>query len=86
MHAWLMRRAAEAGSSSPTSGIALMQQHHKQTREVSKVRAFHGHGGPIWALHQEHSQLLSGSYDKTIKLWDLGTGRCLRSLRGHTEV
>jgi WD40 repeat protein len=28
--------------------------------------------------------LVSGSWDKTIKMWDTGTGRMLRTLSGHT--
>jgi len=28
---------------------------------------------------------VSASMDKTLRLWDLGTGSCLRVLEGHTE-
>ncbi|HAA27203.1 MAG TPA: hypothetical protein DCE56_05375, partial [Cyanobacteria bacterium UBA8553] len=28
--------------------------------------------------------LASGSHDRTIKLWDVSTGKCLKTLRGHT--
>jgi WD40 repeat protein len=28
---------------------------------------------------------LSGSYDTTLRLWDLETGRCIRTLEGHTN-
>ena len=27
--------------------------------------------------------LVSGSYDKTIKMWDITSGSCLSTLRGH---
>jgi WD40 repeat protein len=29
---------------------------------------------------------LSGSFDNTLKLWDVATGRCLRTFEGHTNV
>jgi WD40 repeat protein len=29
--------------------------------------------------------LASGSYDKTIKLWDVATGSLVRTLSGHTD-
>ncbi len=61
----------------------LMQQHHKQTREVSKLRSYYGHGGPVWCLDEHQDVLCSGSYDCTIKLWDLESGRCQTTLRGH---
>ena len=30
--------------------------------------------------------LVSGSNDHTIKVWDLGSGRCMRTLRGHSSI
>ncbi len=29
--------------------------------------------------------VVSGSYDKTLKVWDVETGECRRTLEGHTE-
>jgi small GTP-binding protein len=34
----------------------------------------------------EKRQALSGSYDKTLRLWDVETGRCLRVFEGHREA
>ena len=68
-------------------GAELMQNHHRQTatagQGVSKLRTYHGHGGPVWCLDFDGSKLVSGSYDKTIKVWDLMSGRCDGTLRGH---
>ena len=35
-----------------------------------------------WSADQRRA--LSGSDDKTVRLWDVETGRCLRVLEGHT--
>lgn len=36
-----------------------------------KRHSFFGHGGSVWALHFQDSTLISGSYDKAVKIWDL---------------
>ena len=33
---------------------------------------------------EENNTLVSGSYDKTIKVWDLKSGQVLRTLKGHS--
>ena len=30
--------------------------------------------------------VISGSYDKTVRIWNTDTGECLRTLEGHTRV
>lgn len=58
----------------------------QKERLCSKLKTFHGHGGPVWCLDfdQDSNTLVSGSYDRTLKVWDVATGRCERTLRGHT--
>ena len=34
-------------------------------------------------MDQARDLVISGSYDTTLKLWELKTGNCIRSLRGH---
>ena len=31
-------------------------------------------------------RVVSGSYDKTLKVWDWVSGQCLQTLSGHTNV
>ena len=48
-------------------------------------RTLRGHDGWIMsvALSPDGTRIASGSYDKTIKIWDFASGRELRTLRGH---
>ncbi len=52
------------------------------------IRTLAGHAGAVnsVALTLDGRIGLSGSSDKTLKLWDLRTGRELRSLAGHTSA
>ncbi|KAM6163750.1 F-box/WD repeat-containing protein 10-like [Rhynchocyon petersi] len=46
---------------------------------------FRGHAGSIHALFlcEEENFLLSGSYDLSIRCWDLKSGNCIRIFNGH---
>jgi WD40 repeat protein len=50
------------------------------------VRTVQGHSGPVWAVAAtpDGRQAISGSDDKTLKLWDLETGKVVRTLEGHS--
>ena len=61
----------------------LYMQHHKQTNICDKSINFHGHSGPIWGIDRDEDTLFTGSYDKTIKLWDVKNGTCLHTIRAH---
>jgi len=37
------------------------------------------------AITSDNSKIVSGSYDKTIRVWDLNTGKLLNTLEGHTK-
>ena len=30
--------------------------------------------------------IISGSYDKTVRIWNADTGECVRTLEGHSHV
>lgn len=55
--------------------------------EVSQLKALTGHTGPINALllKSDSKTLISGSEDKTIRLWDLETGKEIKQLQGHAS-
>jgi len=45
-----------------------------------------GHSDPVWsvAISPDGQLLASGSWDKTIKIWNLGSGELLHDLTGHS--
>jgi len=51
------------------------------------IRTFEGHTNLVnsVAFSPDGRLLASGSYDKTIKLWEVATGSLVRTLRGHTD-
>jgi hypothetical protein len=52
------------------------------------VRKFVGHQGPVTciAVTADRQRALTGSEDKTLRLWDLNTGECLSVFRGHRNA
>ncbi len=46
------------------------------------MRVLEGHTDRVMrvAWSADPSRALRGSFDKTVRLWDVGTGRCLRVL------
>jgi len=73
----LERSRAEAQSG------CLMHQHHLQSREANRLHAMHGHSGAVFCVAADGPVVVSGGYDRTLKLWDLATGDCRATLRGH---
>ena len=48
------------------------------------TRLFKGHSNGIICLQFDDTILVTGSYDTTIKIWDMETGKEIRTLTGHT--
>ncbi|KAI9472189.1 MAG: WD40-repeat-containing domain protein [Benjaminiella poitrasii] len=49
------------------------------------VRALVGHGQSVRAIAAHGDTLISGSYDHTVRVWDIKTGRTVHILEGHTN-
>ena len=52
-----------------------------KVQQIKKVREFIGHSGPIFCSDSHKDFLYTGSYDKTLNVWQISTGKCLNSLR-----
>ncbi len=50
------------------------------------MRTLEGHTAPVTALLWVDGMLISGSWDTTIKIWDLKSGTCIRTLEGHLNT
>jgi WD40 repeat protein len=51
------------------------------------IRTFRGHRDAVCsvAIAPDGRTALSGSFDKTLKLWDLSSGHEIRTFQGHTD-
>jgi tetratricopeptide (TPR) repeat protein len=69
---------------------ALLEQardrYRRSFKKWQKARRLGGHLGSVLSvtLSPDGSLLASGSYDKTVRLWEIDTGREMRCLEGHT--
>ena len=47
-----------------------------------------GHTRGVWSYEMSEcgSFIVSGSTDRTVRVWDVGSGRCLYNLQGHTST
>ncbi|MBS0603867.1 MAG: F-box/WD repeat-containing protein [Verrucomicrobia bacterium] len=68
---------------------ALKEQHFNNSNPTKGVYASHtlqGHDRAVRGLALDGQRLFSGSYDKTIKIWDLNNNRCTATLEGHDRA
>ncbi|XP_053396949.1 uncharacterized protein LOC128556312 [Mercenaria mercenaria] len=50
-----------------------------------KITDFKGHSDSVICVIFDHLHLASGSLDKTIRVWNLKTGKCQHVLKGHVK-
>lgn len=56
---------------------------------LEKVESLKGHSNYIWSIvhlsQYDINYIASGGQDKTIKIWNISTGDCLKTLTGHED-
>lgn len=45
-----------------------------------------GHTGGVWASQLKDNIVVSGSTDRTVRVWNIDTGACVHVLTGHTST
>ncbi|KAK7990851.1 F-box and WD-40 domain-containing protein CDC4 [Apiospora arundinis] len=59
---------------------------HIFDREGNALRTLQGHVMGVWAMVPWEDILVSGGCDRDVRVWDMATGSCLHTLRGHTST
>ncbi|KAJ1729881.1 hypothetical protein LPJ61_003306, partial [Coemansia biformis] len=50
---------------------------------IADVHVLTGHADSVYCVQYDHDKIVTGSRDRTIKVWDNNTLQCLRTLTGH---
>jgi len=82
-----LKQAFEQSGYTEEINAALEKAKNGLSKWCRYLRTLEGHTGGVnsVAISPDGRFVLSGSWDETLRLWDLATGQCLRTLKGHTE-
>jgi WD40 repeat protein len=69
-------------------GLFTKNNGERPSEKVGEVRRFEGHQGIIYriAFSPDGHHLLTSSDDRTVRLWDVSTGRELGVFQGHSQM
>ncbi|MBQ5892572.1 MAG: TIR domain-containing protein [Bacteroidales bacterium] len=67
--------------------ITLAEQIEKRINEYKLLKTLEGHSDWVdsVAYSPDGKRIISGSGDKTVKIWNANTGQCLKTLKGHSR-
>jgi predicted NACHT family NTPase len=89
-----LKLASSAKSDTQVPTIAALRQavylqrDEKPENRALAVNTLKGHESEVYSVgfSPDGKQLASGSFDKTIKIWDVTTGKVLNTLKGHESL
>ncbi|CAG8825805.1 24361_t:CDS:2, partial [Racocetra persica] len=58
------------------------REHNWVLGNVQSVKFLKGHTANVTALKLKKTTLVTGSYDETVRIWDMRNGRCIKVLQG----
>ncbi|KAI5304719.1 hypothetical protein KEM55_009307, partial [Ascosphaera atra] len=73
-----------SSSSTAAAANAPVEGHGLDNVSPYYIRTLTGHQHSVRALAARGDTLVSGSYDCTVRVWQISTGQCLHRLTGHT--
>jgi F-box and WD-40 domain protein 1/11 len=59
--------------------------HYKPLLPYSLIMTLEGHGAAVNAIQILEGQIVSASGDRSVKVWDVRTGACVRTFSGHSK-
>ncbi|KAF9224797.1 WD40 repeat-like protein [Gyrodon lividus] len=65
-------------------GRSILEQRWRDPEGEPRVLRIDGHRDSVYCLDFDSSRIISGSRDRTIKVWCIKTGRCMATFKGHT--
>nr|CAD7571429.1 unnamed protein product [Timema californicum] len=82
-------KCREAGIEEVRETVARKRQRGSASTVTSPwkcLRTLVGHTGGVWSSQMSGSIIISGSTDRTLKVWNAESGQCIHTLYGHTST
>ena len=58
----------------------------EQQIQLGKPKVLEGHTNSVYSVFVKDNLIISGSWDHTIRIWDMNSWECLKVLEGHTDL
>jgi WD40 repeat protein len=81
-------REPSGAKARPANAGRFLGDLEKEGPPLKEIRQFKGHTGAVSSVSVSPSGefLLTGGQDKTVRLWEIATGREVRQFNGHTDL